>query len=147
MNEPHTFLIEGAYFSSTKKTIGNKCFPSLNDLINSAIRSQNEYNNLKKKFQRIAYNSIRRDLKGWKPKGRVRLHFEYGEPKDGHYRDYDNVAAGAKKIIIDALGSSKNQQWVTKTIIDDKPKYFDASVDRFVYTDGTPYIKVTIEEL
>lgn len=142
-----TFIIKGAYHKQKGQAKATKCFPSLNDLISKATFSHNAYNDMKQKFQRIACVSIMRDLKGWKPTKRVQLKFEYGEPLDGHYRDYDNVTAGAHKIIIDALGSSKKQRWVTNTIIDDSPKYLAPCIDTFVYTDEEPYIKVTIVEL
>lgn len=142
-----TFIIKGAYHKQKGSKKATKCFPSLNDLINTATYSKFAYNEMKEKFQRIAYLAIMRDLKGWKPRGRVQLHFHYGEPKDGHYRDYDNVTAGTHKIVIDALGSDKRQRWVTKTIIDDNPKYLAQSIDTFEYVDGEPFIAVTVTEI
>lgn len=142
-----TFVIRGYYHKPKGAKKATKCFPDMNDLLNSAISSKYAYNELKQKFQRIAVTAIRRDLRGWKPKGRVRLHFKHYEPVDGHYRDFDNVSAGAHKIIIDSLGSARNQKWTSNTIVDDSPKYLLPSVDEFHYTKDVPYIEVTIEEV
>lgn len=129
----HSFIIQGAYFKK-------KCFPGLNDILSASGKSPFAYNNVKKQYGYIAINSIRIGLKGWKPKGRVALHYEFGEPIDGHYRDYDNIVAAGRKIINDALVTSK-------VLKDDKPQYLAYGSNVFVYTKGKPYIKVTFEEV
>jgi hypothetical protein len=131
--EQHSFKIEGAYFKK-------KCFPWLNDLLHEAEKSPFAYNKDKKTYTVLAINAIRKGLKGWAPNGRVALHYEFGEPIDGHYRDYDNIAAAGRKIINDALVMSK-------VLKDDKPMYLAYGSNSFVYTKGKPYIKVTFEEV
>lgn len=126
------FIIEGSYF-------GEKCFPGLNDLLHEAERHPNAYNQMKRQYETIAVNAIRCYLKGWKAKGRIVLHYEFGEPKNGNKRDYDNIVSAGRKIINDALTK-------TGTIKDDSPKYLGYGSNQFVYTDS-PYIAVEIEEV
>lgn len=125
------FIIKGNYY-------GDKCFPGLNDLLREAERHPNAYNKIKRDFTGISINAIRQGLKGYKAKGRVVLHYKFGEPKKGKIRDYDNIVAAARKIINDALVK-------TKTITDDSPKYLGYGTNSFEYTD-VPYIRVDIEE-
>ena len=87
----------------------------------------------------IAVNAIRRDLRGFKAKGRVQLNYTFGEPKNGNKRDYDNIVASARKIITDALVKSK-------VLIDDSPGYLGYGTNSFEYVD-VPYIRVEIEEI
>ena len=51
------FRIEGAFF-------GEKCFPGLNDLLHEAERHPQAYNRMKRQYQMVAVNAIRRDLRG-----------------------------------------------------------------------------------
>lgn len=127
------FTIKGAFYHE-------KCFPGLNDLLHEAERHPHAYNQMKRQYQMLAVNAIRRDLRGFKAKGRIRLHYEFGEPKKGNKRDYDNICAAGRKIINDALVK-------TKTIPDDSPKYLEYGTNQFVYTDKEPYIQVVIEEV
>ena len=126
------FIIKGAYF-------GEKCFPGLNDLLHEAEKHPNAYNQMKRQYQMIAINAIRRDLRGYKAKGLIALHDTFGEPNKGNRRDYDNIVSAGRKIINDALTK-------TKTIKDDSPKYLGYRTNRFVYTDS-PFIAVEIEEV
>lgn len=126
------FVIKGTFH-------GDKCFPNLNDLLHEAERHPKAYNDMKRKYQNIAVNAIRRDLRGYKATGRVKLHYEFGEPKIGNKRDYDNIEAGGRKIINDALVR-------THIIKDDSPTYLDYGTNTFAYVD-VPYIKVEIEEV
>lgn len=126
------FLIKGAFYKE-------KCFPSLNDLLHEAERHPKAYNKMKKDFEFIAINSIRRFLRGYKAKGKVILHYTFGEPKKGKIRDYDNIVAAGRKIVNDALVR-------TGTIKDDSPSYLGYGTNDFVYVE-TPFIKVEIEEL
>ena len=127
------FIIQGSYY-------GDKCFPGLNDLLHEAERHPKAYNQMKRQYEMIAINAIRRFLKGWKAQGRITLHYEFGEPEKGNKRDYDNIVAAGRKIINDALTR-------TGTIKDDSPSYLDYGTNRFIYTDGAPYISVEIEEV
>lgn len=126
------FEIKGAHYKE-------KCFPSLNDLLREAERHPMAYNKMKKDYEFIATNAIRRYLRGWKSEGRVILHIQWGEPKKGKIRDYDNIVSAGRKIINDALVK-------TKTIVDDNPKYLGYGTNEFVYVD-TPFIRVEIEEV
>lgn len=125
-----TFIIKGAYY-------GEKCFPGLNDLLHEAERHPNAYNQMKRQYEMIAVNAIRRYLRGFKANGLIIPHYEFGEPKKGNKRDYDNIAAAARKIINDALSK-------TKTIKDDSPDYLHYGTNKFVYVDK-PYISVILE--
>lgn len=126
------FVISGAFYKE-------KCFPGLNDLLHEAERHPRAYNEMKKQYEMIAVNVIRRYLRGWKATGRIRLHYEFGEPKKGNKRDYDNIVAAGRKIINDALTK-------TKTIKDDSPTFLEYGTNSFVYVDK-PYIAVEIEEV
>lgn len=126
------FIIKGNYY-------GDKCFPGLNDLLHEAERHPRAYNNMKRDFTTISINAIRRYLNGYKVKGKVVLHYKFGEPNKGKIRDYDNIVAAGRKIINDALVK-------TKTIVDDSPQYLRYGTNDFEYTD-IPYIRVDIEEI
>lgn len=132
VNATTKFVIKGAYF-------GEKCFPGLNDLLHEAEKHPNAYNQMKRQYQMIAINAIRRDLRGYKAKGLVVLHCTFGEPNKGNKRDYDNIVSAGRKIINDALTK-------TETIKDDSPKYLGYGTNKFVYTDS-PFIAVEIEEV
>lgn len=126
------FIIKGAFF-------GEKCFPGLNDLLHEAEKHPNAYNQMKRQYESIAVNAIRRHLRGWKATGLVIPHYEFGEPNKGNKRDYDNIVAAGRKIINDALTK-------TGTIKDDSPMYLGYGTNKFVYTDS-PYIAVEIESV
>ena len=126
------FIIKGTYYNE-------KCFPGLNDLLHEAERHPKAYNKMKRDYEFIAINAIRRYLRGYKAQGKIALHYTFGEPNKGQKRDYDNIVAAARKIINDALVK-------TKTIQDDNPNYLGYGTNKFVYTD-TPFIRVEIEEI
>lgn len=126
------FVIEGAFY-------GDKCFPGLNDMLHEAERHPKAYNDMKRQYQFLAINAIRRDLRGYKAQGLVRLHYTFGEPRKGNKRDYDNIVAAGRKIINDALVKAG-------TIKDDSPKYLGYGSNTFEYTD-VPFIRVEIEEV
>lgn len=126
------FVINGSYY-------GDKCFPSLNDMLHEAERHPKAYNKMKRDYEFVAINAIRRFLRGWKAEGRIIPHYTFGEPNKGQIRDYDNIVAAARKIINDAMVK-------TNTIVDDKPEYLGYGTNEFVYVD-TPFIKVDLEEI
>lgn len=126
------FIISGAYY-------GDKCLPSLNDMLHEAQRNPKAYNKMKRECEYVAIDAIRRFLRGWKTEGRIIPHYTFGEPNRGQIRDYDNIVAAARKIINDAMVK-------TNTIVDDKPKYLGYGTNEFVYVD-TPFIKVELEEI
>ena len=125
------FEIRGSYY-------GDKCFPSLNNLLHEAERHPIAYGKLKRQFQYIAINAIRVGLRGYKAKGVLIPHYTFCEPNKGKKRDYDNIAAAGRKIINDALVA-------TQTIKDDNPTYLGYGTNKFVYGDE-PYIRVELEE-
>ena len=126
------FVIEGAFY-------GDKCFPGLNDLLREAERHPKAYNQMKRQYQMLAINAIRRHLGGYKAHWLVRLHYTFGEPRKGNKRDYDNIVAAGRKIINDALVK-------TGIIKDDSPRYLGYGDNSFEYVD-VPYIRVEIEEV
>lgn len=133
--EGHTgsfFLIKGSYYH-------DKCFPGLNDLLHEAERHPKAYNKMKKDYEYISINSIRRYLKGLKLNGKVIPHYTFGEPLKGQKRDYDNIAAAARKIINDALVK-------TQTITDDDPEHLEYGTNTFIYSE-VPFIRVELEEI
>ena len=124
------FVIKGAFY-------GDKCFPGLNDLLHEAERHPKAYNDTKRKYQNIAVNAIRRDLRGLKAKGVVIPHYTFAEPRKGVKRDYDNICASGRKIINDALTK-------TGTIKDDSPEYLMYGTNTFIYVNE-PFIEVVLE--
>lgn len=126
------FRIEGEYF-------GKNCFPGLNDLLHEASTHPMAYNKMKKQYEMIAINSMRRSLKGWKANSLIVPHYTFGEKRKGKKRDYDNIVAGARKIINDALTKAKY-------IDDDSPKYLAYGTNDFVYVDK-PFIEVELVEV
>lgn len=126
------FRIEGEYF-------GKNCFPGLNDLLHEATTHPMAYGKMKKQYEMIAINAIRRDLRGQKATGNVIPRFTFGERNKGKKRDYDNIVAGGRKIILDALTRAK-------VIEDDSPKYLGYGTNDFVYVDK-PFIEVELEEV
>ena len=126
------FIIKGAYY-------GDKCFPGLNDMLHEACRHPKAYNQMKRDFEMLAVNAIRRYLRGFKAQGLITLHYSFGEPRKGNKRDYDNICAAGRKIINDALTK-------TGTIKDDSPQYLGYGTNTFVYVDE-PFIRVEIEEV
>lgn len=126
------FIISGSYY-------GDKCLPSLNDMLHEAQRNPKAYNKMKRDYEYVAINAIRRFLKGWKSEVKIIPHYTFGEPNKGQIRDYDNIVAAARKIINDAMVK-------TNTIVDDKPEYLGYGTNEFVYVD-IPFIKVDLEEI
>lgn len=131
MSEGH-FILKGAYHS-------NKCLPDLNDIISMAWRNPKTYGRWKHGFEALIINSAHLGLKRWKPKSRVRIDITWGEPKKGQKRDFDNIVAG-RKFLNDALVRANILQ-------DDSPKYIAYGNNEFVYTDGEPFMDVTIVEI
>lgn len=128
--ESRTFSIFGRFY-------GEKTFPGLNNLLAEAERHPHAYNRMKKDYMNVAIAAIRRDLNGTRFNCKVSIHYNFVEPNKGHKRDYDNIVAAARKIINDALVA-------THTIQDDSPKFLEYGSNSFHYTDGEPFIEVTI---
>ncbi len=126
-------------FNLTRCFYRENILPDLNDLLGEAARHPKAYGELKRDMESKVINAIRLQLKGWKADKRIQLNITWGEKNKGPYRDFDNVVAGGRKIINDALTKSG-------TIKDDNPYYLGYGRDEFVYTDK-PFIKVEIVEI
>ena len=126
-------------FNLTRCFYKDNVLPSLNDLLTEAARHPKAYGQFKHDMEFVVINAIRLQLKGWKADKRIQLNITWGEKNKGPYRDFDNVVAGGRKIINDALTRSG-------TIKDDSPFYLGYGNNEFVYTDK-PFIKVEIVEI
>ena len=126
-------------FSLTRCLYKDNVLPSLNDLLEEAVRHPKAYGEFKRDMEFKVINAIRLQLKGWKADTRIRLDITWGEKNKPPLRDFDNVVAGGRKIINDALTRSK-------TIAYDNPRFLGYGENTFVYTDK-PFIKVEIVEI
>ncbi len=133
-------VITRPYFVIKGRFCGDKTFPSLNQYLAEIGRDPRIGGRYKKQYVMIASNAIRRDLKRWKTNKPVILHYTFAEPKKGAKRDYGNIFDCADKFIEDALRDCG-------VIPDDSPQYVRNFTHEFIYTDGTPYIRVEIEEV
>jgi hypothetical protein len=95
---------------------------------------------MKRDYQMIAANAIRRDLGRYKADTPVILHYRFFEPSKGQKRDCMNIFSFADKVIEDALQTCK-------VLANDNPAHMKNTTHDFFYTDETPYIEVVIEEL
>lgn len=128
-----TFYIRGAF-------CGDKTLPSLNQYLQELGRNPRCGGQYKKQYVMVITNAIRRDLKRFKTSKPVILHYTFYEPRKGMKRDFGNIFSLCDKFVEDALRDCK-------VIPDDNPMYVRNFTHEFYYTDGTPYIKVEIEEL
>lgn len=128
-----TFSIRGCFYKG-------HCFPGLNDYISELGTSWRLGGKMKKDYQMIACNAIRRSLKRYKATKPVILHYHFAEPKKGNKRDRMNVFSFADKVIEDALQ-------VCKVIVNDDPKHVLNTTHTFEDTNGEPSITVQIEEI
>lgn len=112
--------------------------PGLNEIINENRRNYHAGAKLKKEAQFLVETSARKCLKKWRPGGPVWIHYTWIEPN--RKRDKDNIAAGGRKIIQDALVSAgylKNDGW--NDIV--------GFSDEFRIDRKDPRIEVDIEEV
>lgn len=131
--EERSFEIHGAFF-------GDKTFPSLNNYLSEMGRHPKAGNRMKQDCENIAIVAIRTQLGRWQTEQPVVVHYEYFEPNRGQKRDLPNVHAMASKVILDSLVRCK-------VIHDDNPTYVRNETHEFYYTDGEPFIRITIEEV
>ena len=124
-----TFSIKGNYFKE-------KTFPGLNEYIAALGTNPRKGGRMKAEYEMIACNAIRRELKRWKTEKPVILHYKFYEPQKGQM----NIFSFADKVIEDALQKCG-------VIKDDDPRYVKNTTHEFFYTDGTPRIEVSIEEI
>ena len=98
----YSFVIEGVHFKS------NRTFPALNDFIGAMNRNRFVGAQMKKKYERIANEAIRTQLKG------VRIAKKVFIDEADKRRDKSNINAFAVKVIEDALQDCKvlkNDGW------------------------------------
>jgi len=129
-------VISGNYWKK------DKTFPGLNDYLGECARHPKAGGRIKRDYEMLACNAIRRSLKRWKPEGLITLHYRFYEPNKGQIRDHMNVFSFCDKVFQDALVACR-------IIPDDSPKYVDGNriTHQFFYTGSNPYIEIEIEEL
>lgn len=102
----YKFIIDGIHYKS------NRTFPALNDFIGAMNRNRFVGAQMKKKYERVANEAIKSQLKGLRIKEQVFIEYVYYEADKR--RDKSNINAFAVKIIEDALqdcGILKNDGW------------------------------------
>jgi len=119
---------------------GEKCFPSLNNLLADYGSNPHKGNGTKQKFQNICMNEIRSQLRKWKAEHPVILHYYIYEPSKGKKRDWINCYGLITKVCDDALVKCG-------VLADDGPKYLLNETHDFFYTDDVPGFEVYIEEI
>lgn len=109
----------------------------LNDLISAERRNKYAGAKMKKEDMNLVLWAAKGCLRGWKAKGRVRMHYTWYEPNQK--RDMDNVSSYGRKIIQDALvsgGYLENDGW----------RNIAGFSDDFAVDKKLPRIEVQIEE-
>lgn len=112
--------------------------PGLNEFINENRRNYHAGAKLKKETQYLVVTAARKCLKRWRAERPVWMHYTWIEPN--RKRDKDNIAAGGRKIIQDALveaGYLKNDGW----------NDIAGFSDEFRIDRKDPRIEVDIEEV
>lgn len=112
--------------------------PGLNEFIDANRRNYHAGAKLKKEAQFLVVMAARKSLKRWRPEGPVYMTYRWFEPNKK--RDMDNIAAGGRKIIQDALveaGVLKNDGW----------NDIAGFRDEFYVDKKEPRIEVEIEEV
>lgn len=128
----YKFTIEGVHYKR------NRTFPALNDFIGAMNRNRFVGAQMKKKYERIANEAIRRQLKDIKVDKKVFIEYTYYEADKR--RDKSNINAFAVKVIEDALQDCevlKNDGW------DDVAGYSQ----HFKIDKDNPRIEVLIREV
>ena len=113
-------------------------FEGLNEYIAAMNADRHKGNKLKgRRTGEVAWHA-RSQLRGWRPKGPVRLEYLFAEPN--RRRDKDNIAGFAHKVVQDGLVQARvlqNDGWGD----------VDGFADRFVVDPRRPRIEVTIREM
>ena len=128
----YSFVIDGVHYKS------NRTFPGFNDYTGAINHNRFVGAQMKKKYERIANEAIRAQLKGIKIDKKVFIEYTYYETDKR--RDKSNINAFAVKIIEDALqdcGVLKNDGW------DDVAGYSQ----HFKIDKNNPRIEVLIREV
>lgn len=112
--------------------------PGLNEFIDANRRNYHAGAKLKKEAQFLVVTAARKGLKRWRPSGPVWMTYRWYEPNQR--RDKDNISAGGRKIIQDALveaGVLQNDGW----------REIRGFTDEFYIDKNEPRIEVEIEEV
>lgn len=124
-----------------KKLIIHGRLPGLNEFIAENRRNYHAGAKLKKEYQWLVEMSAKNCLKNWRPQGPVRMRYQWYEKNKK--RDKDNIAAGGRKIIQDALveaGYLKNDGW--NEIVGFSDDFFIDPDDPRIEVDIVPCTKV-----
>ena len=128
----YKFVIKGIYYNK------NRTFPDLNDYLHECGRHPQLGGKLKRDYQIIAVNAIRKQLGRAKAEKPIQIHYAFYEADMG--RDKGNIFSFADKVIEDALqkaGFLKNDNWV----------WIDRILSPDFYVDkDNPRIEVTLTE-
>lgn len=112
--------------------------PGLNEFIDANRRNFHAGAKLKKEAQFLVVMAARKSLKRWTATGPVWMTYRWFEPN--RKRDKDNISAGGRKIIQDALveaGVLKGDGW----------REIAGFTDEFFVDKKEPRIEVVIEEV
>lgn len=112
--------------------------PGLNEIINENRRNYHAGAKLKKESQYLVTVWAKKTLGRWQAKAPVVMHYKWFEPN--RKRDKDNICAGGRKIIQDALvqnGNLKGDGWHD----------IQGFTDEFFVDKKDPRIEVDIEEV
>lgn len=112
--------------------------PGLNEITAENRRNRHAGAKMKKQYQYAVELSARRQLRHWRPSGPVFMRYLWIEPNKK--RDKDNIAAGGRKIIQDALvkaGYLHNDGW----------RDIAGFSDTFAVDSKNPRVEITIEEV
>lgn len=112
--------------------------PGLNDYIAAERSHRQKAANLKRNTQRVVEMCAKKQLRGFRPKGPVRMAYTWYE-RDRR-RDKDNISSFGRKVIQDGLvksGVLQNDGWAN----------IDGFSDRFKVDKKNPRVEIEIEEI
>lgn len=112
--------------------------PGLNEIIDADRTNWHKGANLKRSVQNTVILCAKKQLRGFHPKGPVRMAYTWYERN--RKRDKDNISSGGRKVIQDGLvkaGVLKNDGWAD----------IDGFSDRFEVDKKNPRVEIEIEEI
>lgn len=112
--------------------------PNMNDLTEKSRSNKYSANHQKHEAENRVLWAAKQCLRGWKAHGPVYMRYTWYEPN--RRRDKDNICAGGRKVIQDALvkgGYLHNDGW----------NDIDGFSDEFRVDKARPRIEVEIEEI
>jgi Holliday junction resolvase RusA-like endonuclease len=116
----------------------NKIFPSLNDYIHACAKSPQVGAKMKRDYQMIACNAIRKQLSRVSIKRPIKIHYFFYEPDCK--RDISNVASFFVKVFEDALQDCK-------VIPNDNWAHVKGYTQDFEIDAVNPRVEIVIEEI